>query len=72
MHLIRYAYDEALGAVPALPMLDLAVRLPETFTQATLHAPGRESAAVGAKSVGQTHHVHLEGVPLYCILHLEK
>jgi hypothetical protein len=68
LHLIRYAYDEVLGRVPDLPVLDLAVRLPGAFTRATVYAPGREPVRVEVKLVGQTHHVHLENVPLYCIV----
>ncbi len=71
VHLIRYAYDEAHDRVPDLPVLDLALRLPETFSRVTVHAPGRELTAA-LSVVDATHHVHLEGVPLYCILHLEK
>jgi hypothetical protein len=56
--------------VPELPTLELAVRLPSTVGRATLHAPGRDPAPVDVLSADGRHALRLEGVPLYCIVHL--
>jgi hypothetical protein len=71
VHLIRYAYDADHDRVPDLARLDLAVRLPEAFSRVEVHAPGREVKAE-LKVAGELHHVHLEDVPLYCVIHLLK
>jgi hypothetical protein len=70
LHLIRYAYDEAADRVPDLPALDLALRLPQAFRRAEVHAPGRE-LAVDLQVVERLHQIHLEGVPLYSVIHLQ-
>jgi hypothetical protein len=69
VHLIRYAYDEAADRVSDLPALALTLRLPETFAHIEVHAPGREVSATLTTS-GPLHHVRLEAVPLYCVIHL--
>jgi hypothetical protein len=70
VHIIRYAYDQAADRVPELPELNLALRLPRTFTQVEVHAPGGEVRAE-LKVDGQTHRVRLEAVPVYCIVQLK-
>jgi hypothetical protein len=67
VHLIRYDYDETADAVPALPRLELAIRLPQTFSSAVAVSPGGGLRA-GLTVDGLTHRLVLEDVPLYGVV----
>ena len=67
VHLIRYDYDEAADAVPALPRLELSIRLPQAFSHAEAVSPGRGLRA-GLTVDGLTHRLVLEDGRLYGVV----
>jgi hypothetical protein len=67
VHLIRYDHDEAADAVAPLPKLELDLRLPREFSQATAFSPGGELSASLAAD-GAVHHLTLTDVPLYGVV----
>jgi hypothetical protein len=70
IHILRYDYDPARDCVPALPELSLDVRLPEVFRQLDVHAPG-QAPEVSLETSGDSHHLTLRDVPLYCVVLLK-
>jgi hypothetical protein len=70
VHLIRYDYDEAADAVPALAELELELRLPARFSRATAHSPTGDLRASLTRD-GDTHRLRLTDVPLYGVVLLE-
>jgi hypothetical protein len=67
VHLIRYDYDAPSDAVPPLALLELSVRLPETFSRVRAVSPGGDLRAALAADDG-VHRLTLEDVPLYGIV----
>jgi hypothetical protein len=70
VHLIRYDYDREADAVPALPSLELELRLPQEFSRATAFSP---SSTLGASltSDGELHRLSLTDVPVYGVVLLD-
>ena len=71
VHLIRYDYDNAQDSLPALPELDLELRLPVAFGKVEVFSPGGELAA-SLEVSGPVHRLSLRDVPLYSILLLHE
>jgi hypothetical protein len=67
VHVVRYDYDEAAGAVPVLDRLELTVRLPEAFGRAEALSPGGGLRA-DLSVTGLTHRLVLENVGLYSVV----
>jgi hypothetical protein len=70
VHIVRYDHDDDADAVPPLPELELAVRLPQPFSRATAFSPGGDLRASLAAD-GAMHRVMLTDVPLYGVVLLE-
>jgi hypothetical protein len=70
LHLIRYDYDASADAVPALPLLELELRLPETLRRATAFSPSGE-VEVSVSAAEGRHRIVLTDVPLYSIVLLQ-
>jgi hypothetical protein len=70
VHVIRYDYDDAADAVPALPQLDLELRLEQPFTRAAAFSPGGE-LGVSLAAEGTTHRLRLADVPVYGVVLLQ-
>jgi hypothetical protein len=68
LHLIRYDYDERHDSVPELAALDLHVRLPFAPSSVRAVSPSEAFSA----TLGDGGSVHLEHVPLYSIVVLER
>jgi hypothetical protein len=68
IHLIRYDYDDAADRVPPLERLELAVRLPQTFSRAQAFSPGGELRV----TMDEPHRLVLEDVPLYGVVLLSS
>lgn len=67
VHILRYDYDEETDTVPPLDELEVSVRLPEQYDEATTFDQGnRVSATLSRK--GETHTLSLRDVPLYSIV----
>jgi hypothetical protein len=71
VHVVRYAYDEALDAVPPLSELTLDVRLPEMFRSAKAFSPDG-TLDVALDRAGERHRLTLRDVGLYGVVVLER
>ena len=67
IHIIRYDYDEARDIVPVLPDLQLRVRLPAGFRQATCFSADRALEAKLTRE-GEDYVVALRNVSLYGVV----
>ena len=67
IHLIRYGYDETQDCVPDLPVLNLELRLPETYTSLEAFAP-RNKPQASIQVSGNYHRISLRDLPLYSII----
>jgi hypothetical protein len=71
IHVLRYAYDEALDRVPLLDSLRLSVRLPDELTSCRALAPGGEPASTMSRT-GDAYTITVEQVPLYTVIQLTR
>lgn len=71
LHLLRYPSDPAQESLPPLAALEISLRLPERLGQLAVAAPGQPPLA-HLEAGTPWHHLHLENVPLYSIVHLTR
>ncbi len=69
VHVLRYAYDEALDRVPPLSALRLTVRLPGELRRARAVAPEGELRCAMTRD-GEVCTIELEHVPLYSVIQI--
>lgn len=74
VHLVNYAYDQSQDTIIPINGAELAIRLPSTYTSATVFVPGAEPRAVKVQTDGDVHRVGLDDLAVYTIvlLHDER
>jgi hypothetical protein len=74
VHIVNYAYDQIQDTISAVTGAELAVRLPCTFTSATVYVPGAQPRAVEVQTANDVHRVWLDQLSVYTIvlLHDER
>jgi hypothetical protein len=70
VHVIRYDFDAEQDRTPPLPDLTIELRLPEQFTNLSVHTPGGEMTGV-LEYEEIVHRIRLRDVPLYSVVLLE-
>jgi hypothetical protein len=72
VHVVNYDYDPTQDRIVAADRVELAIRLPYTYTSATVYVPGAEPRSIEVQSDSDVHHLWLDQLSVYTIVLLHE